>query len=736
MSFYFLLVSSLLLSDVVNDCALYPAVQSPYTYHHFSQAILDSDLYKQSSTDTADHLFSVYHSTLTLLADKFAPLRETIKRRQRLAPWFDDQCHALRRRSRMLERRYRRQKTEESRLEWVTHERKRHEFYRQRESLYWTACVSSNGGNPRKLWRIINTFLSRKTNDDGTKIDLPTATQLLDFFADKVRRIRAAGDGLGRPLATLSGACSTLDSFPECNVQTVEKLISASSSASSDLDPIPTSILKDHLPQLLPYITMLCNASLRDGFLPSSQKTAIVRPIIKKDNLDPTDPKNYRPISNLTFISKLIERVVALRLTEHLTKNELLPMYQSAYRKHHSTETSVISLLSNIYDIIDTGNVALLGLLDLSAAFDCVDHNILIDRLSQTFGIRNDALAWLSSFLCGRTQTVFFNGLSSSIHNLDCGVPQGSVLGPLLFILYTSEVEKIVQRWGFKIASYADDIQILGHSKAENPLSLVNNIVACINDLDQWMFQNRLKLNPDKTQFVWFGTRQRLKKITIKSITLGSASINIEDSATVLGVTLDSELTMLPHIKQSVKSCFFQLRSLWSIRRFITRDIAKTLVHAFVLSKVDYCNSALSGVAMCNLRRLQSVMNAAARFISMRRKFDHISDFLHDELHWLNVEDRISYKLCLFVYRCLQCRAPPYLSCLCRPLSAVAGRPGLRSADRGDLFVPRTSTNIGSRSFSVAGPTLWNSLPLSLRDRSLSIDSFKSTLKTHFFLLH
>ena len=193
---------------------------------------------------------------------------------------------------------------------------------------------------------------------------------------------------------------------------------------------------------------------------------------------------------------------------------------------------------------------------------------------------------------------------------------------------------------------------------------------------------------------------------------------------------------MLPHIKQSVKSCFFQLRSLWSIRRFITRDIAKTLVHAFVLSKVDYCNSALSGVAMCNLRRLQSVMNAAARFISMRRKFDHISDFLHDELHWLNVEDRISYKLCLFVYRCLQCRAPPYLSCLCRPLSAVAGRPGLRSADRGDLFVPRTSTNIGSRSFSVAGPTLWNSLPLSLRDRSLSIDSFKSTLKTHFFLLH
>src|SRR6185436_14617827 len=109
------------------------------------------------------------------------------------------------------------------------------------------------------------------------------------------------------------------------------------------------------------------------------------------------------------------------------------------------------------------------------------------------------------------------------------------------------------------------------------------------------------------------------------------ASINIEDSATVLGVTLDSELTMLPHIKQSVKSCFFQLRSLWSIRRFITRDIAKTLAHAFVLSKVDYCNSALSGVAMCNLRRLQSVMNAAARFISMRRKFDHISDFLHDE---------------------------------------------------------------------------------------------------------
>jgi hypothetical protein len=470
-----------------------------------------------------------------------------------------------------------------------------------------------------------------------------------------------------------------------------------------------------------------------DGVLPGSQKSAIIRPIIKKVNLDPSDPKSYRPISNLTFISKLIERLVAGSLLNHLSANNLLPKYQSAYRKHYSTETSITSLFSNIFNIIDSGSVALLGLLDLSAAFDCVDYDILLDRLSCAYGIRDGVLAWLFSFLHDRSQTVNFDGLSSRSHQLECGVPQGSVLGPLLFILFTADVELIAQRAGLVIHSYADDIQLLGRTSTENVVALSDTFARCIGEINDWMTSNRLKLNPDKTQFIWLGTRQRLAKITLTSICLGNTMVEFQDTVTVLGVIVDSELSMQSHIRNIARSCFYQLRQLWSIRRCITTSVAKSLIHAFVISRIDYCNSVLCGVSLSNLALLQSVMNGAARFISRRRKFDHISDVLRDDLHWLPVVNRVDYKLCLMVYKCLHNLAPDYLSSLCVPLLTTVSRSNLRSAVKGDLLVPFARTKYGSRSFAVAAPNLWNSLPAQVRAHSLTFQQFSSGLKTYFF---
>jgi hypothetical protein len=190
---------------------------------------------------------------------------------------------------------------------------------------------------------------------------------------------------------------------------------------------------------------------------------------------------------------------------------------------------------------------------------------------------------------------------------------------------------------------------------------------------------------------------------------------------------------MLAHIKQTAKSCYYQLRQLWSIRRYITTNVSKSLIHAFVMSRVDYCNSALYGASACNLQLLQSVMNGAARFISQRRKFDHISDVLRDNLHWLPVVNRVEYKLCLLVYKCLHNMAPGYFASSCVLLSASAGRSNLRSAVKGDLLIPAVKTRYGSRSFTVAGPRLWNSLPTDVRDRSLSLEQFMSRLKTYLF---
>jgi hypothetical protein len=396
---------------------------------------------------------------------------------------------------------------------------------RRKETAYWIACVSAHEGNPRKLWRSIDSLLQRKNDDTAMITAVPMADQLVDYFAEKVLNIRNATVTATEPLSTLPEAKSTCDHLVDCDTETIRKMIMTSSSASCDSDPIPTVILKKLLTELLPYIVKMCNTSLHEGLLPRSQKRAIVKPIIKKNNLDPSDVKNYRPISNLTFISKLIERIIAKRLTSYLTDNDLMPFFQSAYRKYHSTETSITNLLSNIYNIIDKGCIALLGLLDLSAAFDCVDHDILINRLSFAFGIKDKPLNWLSSFLRERSHIVNFNGMSSESYNLVCGVPQGSVLGPLLFTLYTSDVEDIALRWGLMIQSYADDIEILGHSRTEDVTTLADTFTCCIGEIEEWMFTNRLKLNPDKTQFIWFGTRQRLSKVTLHSISLENVAI-------------------------------------------------------------------------------------------------------------------------------------------------------------------------------------------------------------------
>jgi hypothetical protein len=343
------------------------------------------------------------------------------------------------------------------------------------------------------------------------------------------------------------------------------------------------------------------------------------------------------------------------------------------------------------------------------------------------------ALDWFSSFLNERKLVVTFNSVTSRSCTIDSGVPQGSVLGPLLFVLYTADVQNIAHRWGFDIQSYADDTQLLGHCKPDSINNLADQLVGCVNDIDRWMSSNFLKLNSDKTQLLMLGTRYRLKNINVNPIHINGSVILLQHSVVDLGVTIDSELTMQPYIKIIAKSCFYQLRQLWSIRKCISTNVAKTLVQSFVCSKIDYCNSVLYGVSQTNLRCLQSVLNGAARLVARRRKYDHISDAMRVDLHWLPISQRIEFNICTYVYKCIHGLAPSYLMNYCTGVSSHGGRSRLRSAANGDLIVPRFKSTLGARGFAIAGPKLWNSLPSSLRDPILSFEVFGNVLKTHLF---
>lgn len=426
-----------------------------------------------------------------------------------------------------------------------------------------------------------------------------------------------------------------------------------------------------------------------------------------------------------------------MRDRDRLKEHELLPKMQSGFRKNHSTETALMKVMSDILMAADGGNVTLLSLLDMSAAFDTVDHDILLDRLSTSFGFRGSVLSWVESFLRGRTQKVVYGDASSSTTIVQCGVPQGSVLGPLLFLLYTADIPIIINKFGLGVHIYADDTQLYIHGMAGAASLLSATTVSCIAEVERWMMSNRLKLNADKTQLVWLGTWQQLRRMSEVcelSVHIGSSIVSPQSVVSDLGVMLDSTMRMKEHVAKICRSSYFQLRQLRAIRRSLTFTACNSLVHAFITCRLDYCNGLLYGVSGELIHRLYSIQRAAARLVLRKKKYDQITDDMRDQLHWLPVCQRIDFKICLLVYKCLHGLAPPYLVEMLRPISSDPLRRHLRSAAHGDLMVPGTRTNrLGPRAFVVAGPTLWNRLPANLRNAALSIGSFKEKLKKHFY---
>ena len=289
------------------------------------------------------------------------------------------------------------------RLAWINALREKHSAFKSKENSYWENTVRSNSSNPKKLWRSVSTILGEPAKQSANLASF-SASDFLDFLEQKVESVRSDTAGSAPP--SFSSTTCTFDSFSLCSQELVRKVIGGAASKSCELDPAPTFLIKEFLEILLPFLTRLCNASLQEGRLPSSQTTAIVTPALKKPSLDPSDMKNYRPISNLSFMSKVVERIVVRQLSEYFTANSLLPKFQSGFRRHHSTESALLRVLSDIFSAMDRGEVSLLALLDVSAAFDTVDHSILLNRLSIFvrnigLGVRLDAILHRRSYTDG-----------------------------------------------------------------------------------------------------------------------------------------------------------------------------------------------------------------------------------------------------------------------------------------------------------------------------------------------
>ena len=717
----------------------------------FRKDILNSDLIDVNDSLSMDDAVSLYNSVLTKLMDKHCPV---IRKRlvKKSTPWLDLELRTLRRKRRVAERAWRSGKGD--RLDYI---RLRNEFTRRefvKRCAHHKESLRASSGDTKILYKKLNRLLGNKSQDlpdhkDSTKL----SEDFKDFFAEKVNKIRRdiidehsdryQEETIPETEGPLPSTDCKFSDFSAITAEDLKKLISKMSNKFCCLDPIPTFLLKECISELTPILLHILNTSMETGIFPSGMKKAVIKPTLKKDNADVDCLNNYRPVSNLPAVSKLLEKVVLDQLNNHLTSNSMHCPVQSGYRPHHSCETLLVRMTDDINKEIEGGNIVIVVLLDLSAAFDTIDHNILLNKLLKEYGVHGKALNWMKSYLSGRSFCVKIDDTISSLLELLFGVPQGSLLGPILFILYIKALQKISAKYGLDIQLYADDSQLYISFHPSCPCDLIdvkNRINSCLSEIKSWMIVNFMKLNESKTELLVLGKSQVLKECSL-DITIQFGNMNIipteckSDNWTSLGVRFDESLTMERQINSVKKKCSWTMMNLRTIGHYLDENVKIMLVKQLVISKLDYCNSLYTNLPKTRLNKLRSILNGAIRYISnIKDRTEDLTPY-YKKAHILPIDKRIAFKVCLLAHKVVYDRCPIYLSSLVERDVTVSSI-YTRAKPQDDCFrlkVPKMAkTKLGERRFSNYAPTYWNALPLEIRSLIDTTD-FKRKLKNHLY---
>jgi hypothetical protein len=480
-------------------------------------------------------------------------------------------------------------------------------------------------------------------------------------------------------------------------------------------------------PRIVDYVTHLVNLSLYTGVVPPPLKVAVLTPILKSSSMDSNNMSSYRPVSNLPFLGKLLESAVAQQLNEHIS-NHLSP-FQSAFRSGHSVESALCHVSSSIFQLLDNGFNVFVILLDLSAAFDTIDHNLLLNILYDRFKIRGTVLKWIESYLQDRYFKVSIRNTISNRFPLKVGVPQGSILGPILFNCVMTKLADMLTQADVTFHMYADDTQLWFPFQQENECEIRSEISSVFSAIESFMFKHHLKLNANKTVFLPVSrSNLQFSPLVLKP----NLSIPPSTSARNLGIMFDSSLSFTTHIAELRRSCFYHLKNIKQLAPFVPSSQHVSLVLSIVISRLDFCSSLFCALNSTQLNRLQNIQNACARLITKTRLRDSITPKLKS-LHWLPVKYRKVFKLAQWGHKIIYNNSnntPEYFTNVLRQKQPSR-------FTRSSLTPSLTHLNynlksVGGRGVFTNISSTWNNLPPDLR-RIESFVRFKKQLKTHLF---
>lgn len=678
------------------------------------------------TTNSVEH----YNSMLSSLLDEFAPVRERLVTFRKPCPWFTPDLRLMKAAGRQLERQYKKSGLTVHRLLYTEQQSAYHSALNTARKSYYSSIIGNAATNSKSLFKTVDNLLKPTKAVVHSSVD--QCNKFLHYFTGKVEGIYSTLNTIA-PLELVNIQPSnfpttTFSNFEMVGDDFIISTVKSMNSTTSILDPVPCSVIMNCLASICPFMTSIVNLSLTSGIVPPELKIAAITPVPKKTGCDVSDLSNYRPISNLPFLAKVLERVVAVQLNNHLALNSLFEPFQSGFRRGHSTETALIRVVNDLLIAADSGACSILVLLDLSAAFDTICHSLLLDRLENWLGLSGAVLNWFRSYLTNRAQFVGLGNYNSDTVPVRQGVPQGSVLGPILFNIYMLPLGQIIRKHGLGYHCYADDTQIYITTSPDVHCSLIA-LRGCLAEISIWMHNNFLKLNGSKTELMQIGTVAATRKAEQISLIVDSCTVIPTSQVRNLGVIFDPQLSFEAHIKHISKTAFFHLRNIARLRPFLSFADTERLIHAFITTRLDYCNALFSGLPAKSLSKLQYIQNSAARVLTCTSPREHITPVL-SQLHWLPVNARIDFKILILTYKALHGTAPEYL---CDLISPYTPSRSLRSTNSLSLHQPSCKLKtMGERAFSYKAPKLWNVLPLPVRNAP-TLGYFKKLIKTHLF---
>ena len=571
----------------------------------------------------------------------------------------------------------------------------------------------SNANNSKNSWQAINELLNKK----------PKSTKVTQLNVDDqvITGDRNIADCFNQYFSSIG--CKLSESIQNINIEpmafvtpvessfhfsriSVQEVLSALNQLnlrkSPGLDGISVKLLKDTSDVIAQPLANIFNLSLQTGIFPDDWKIAKISPVFKEGNK--TDCGNYRPISVISVVAKLFEGLVYNQLRTFISDNNILVKQQSGFRSEHSTETALLGLTNEWLYNMDSGLINGVLFLDLKKAFDTVDHEILLKKL-HLYGIKGTTYAWFKSYIQNRKQICLMNGKMSHAREIRCAVPQGSNLGPILFLLYINDLPKCLEATRANLFADDTNLSCAGLDASEIEIKLKKDL----ENVHSWLRCNKLTLNDTKTEYMIIGSRYRLNKLEDFpeiSLAIGDNDIKRVTSKKSLGFIIDDQLKWGMHIDAQCKNISKGIALLRRAKSFVPLHILNNMYNALVLPHMTYCSTIWNDGSNTILKKLSKLQKRAARVIT-RQSYEVRSTQILESLNWIPIEDTLKNRETTMTFKALTNRLPDYVQNFFK--TSENCNYSLRSNNI-KLSLPKPKTNFLKRSLSYRAAQGWNEL--------------------------